>query len=733
MQSNVLHKANLWLEERLTYQGCTDRQLQGNKTSFKSHIFLAFGSLILFAIPLMIFAPQATIYIHYMFAFSGLYTLSLLLQLIFPRHHLIVHAFIGTVMHLMTFYTILKLGGIATSGGLIFAGVANVLSTLQRQRNWLPVSMFSLFSVLVVLLVVLKPWLNIPAQMTPGLNAILWMAMSIILIGAELGFVLWFIRQQRRLEELEAKHLKEISEFKDRFFTNITHEFRTPLTVIDGMADLIRARPEEWQDIGLKKIKTSSHTLLQLVNQMLNLAKTEAGAVSVHMVRRDINNYIGYLVEQFSSEALRREIDLRFASTGEPFEMDFDPEKMMHIITNLVSNALKYTPKGGLVEIATEVGDNEKIFSIRISDTGIGIEREHLEHLFDRFYRIEQQLSSGGTGIGLALTKELVQLVHGTISVQSMKDKGSEFTVILPVTRDAEFSDMPGVTYLQTFEDDQYKRDIPVGQAFSTGQSSVSLLHTDKAYASKLPLLLIVEDSSDVVLYLQAILRYEYRIEVAGNGKTGHEKALEFIPDIVLSDVMMPVMDGIEMLDKLKNDIRTSHIPVVLLTAKADIDSRLAGLERGADAYLAKPVDERELHIQLKNLINLRKKFHERYASLEKLPDTSDKNIQKEDEFMLKVRQVLETNLQEDEFGISQLCRELSVSHAQLYKKFKCVSNKTIADYFKSLRLRRAKELLSTTGLNITEVTFRVGFKSLSYFSREFTREFGITPRAYRK
>jgi YesN/AraC family two-component response regulator len=222
-------------------------------------------------------------------------------------------------------------------------------------------------------------------------------------------------------------------------------------------------------------------------------------------------------------------------------------------------------------------------------------------------------------------------------------------------------------------------------------------------------------------------------VAVAVNGKTGLEKALEIIPDIILSDVMMPVMDGIEMLDKVKNDIRTSHIPVVMLTAKADINSRLAGLERGADAYLAKPVDERELHIQLKNLVELRKKLYERYASLDHIPATTDKYLKKEDDFMLKVKRVLETNLEDDEFGITQLCNEMAVSHTQLYKKFKSLSNKTIADFFKTLRLLKARELLSTTNLNITEVTYAVGFKSLSYFSREFTREFGKPPSDFRK
>jgi len=732
MKREGLFNLNLWLEKKLYFPGCTDKQLQGNITVFENHIFLSATGLI-YAISLSIFAPQITLYIHYMTAFGSLYVLSLILQLLFPRPYMVIHTCISSTMYLLTFYYIFRMGGIPTSAGLIFAGMSNVLATIPRQRTWLPISMFSLFCVLVVILMVLKPWLHVPAQMTPGLNSLLYATNAIILTGGALGFVLRFIRQQRKLEELEARHLKEINEFKDRFFTNITHEFRTPLTIIKGMGNLIKSRPGEWMGIGLQKIETNSDILLRLVNQMLTLAKTEAGAISVNLVRRDVNKYLAYLVEQFSSEALRRKIDLRFTSAAEPFEMDFDPEKLMHIITNLVFNALKCTPEGGRVEVTSGVIDNGKMFSIRVKDTGIGIEKEHLEHLFDRFYRIEHQLSPEGTGIGLALTKEMVQLLKGTISVESTKGEGSEFTVLLPVTRNAPLSGTPEAADLIKVTDDQFEKAGSYGEPLYPRQSPEELLSVVTAIPDKLPLLLIVEDSSDVVLYLQAILKYEYRIEVAENGNIGMKKAMEIIPDIILSDVMMPAMDGIELLEKVKNDIRTSHIPVVMLTAKADIDSRLAGLERGADAYLAKPVDERELHIQLKNLVELRRRLYERYRSLEKFPETSDICIKKEDEFMIKVRQVLETNLEDEEFGILNLCRELAVSQSQLYKKIKSLSNITIADYFKLLRLHKARELLLTTSLNVTEVAYAAGFKSLSYFSREFAHKFGKSPSEFRK
>lgn len=247
-----------------------------------------------------------------------------------------------------------------------------------------------------------------------------------------------------------------------------------------------------------------------------------------------------------------------------------------------------------------------------------------------------------------------------------------------------------------------------------------------------LPLLLIVEDSHDVSRYLEAILKNEYQVEHAENGKKGLEKAMRLIPDIILSDVMMPEMDGISLLEKVKNDIRTSHIPVVMLTAKADASSRLSGLERGADAYLAKPFEEKELHIILKNLVEIRKRLYERYSSPENFPLLPDPGFRMEDEFMGKVKQVLEENLEDDEFGIAQLCREIAVSRTQLYRKFKSVSNKSIAEYFKFLRLTKAKTLLSFTSMNVTEVAFAAGFKNLSYFSREFAHQFGKSPKEFR-
>ena len=254
MQKKRLNKLNQWLEKKLNFPGCTDRQLHGNITVFETHVFLAIYAL-MFVIPFLFFAPQLSLIIQYAIIFFSLYFLSSSLQLFFPGRILVIHTCVSVAMHLITFYYIIQYGGISTSGGLIYAGISNVLTSIMLQRKWLPISMFSLWGVLVVLMVVLQPRLHVPDQMTPAINSILWLFNSIIITGSGLIFVLQFIRQQRKLEELETNHLKEINELKDRFFTNITHEFRTPLTIIEGMADLIKARPEQWMGTGLQKIK----------------------------------------------------------------------------------------------------------------------------------------------------------------------------------------------------------------------------------------------------------------------------------------------------------------------------------------------------------------------------------------------------------------------------------------------------------------------------------------------
>jgi len=713
----------MWVEQLVSYPDCDRKTLNVRKTMWIGTVF-GLIHVILHTGVFLVFFPQALhLLINYGYTLLIFLTIGLFLTpKLIKGFNLYLGFHLGALL-LVTFYIILKLGGIATSAGLIFACLAFVLSSVPLQNARITVFLFILFTIIVILSGLLVPWLTVPKEITPRINAIVFVMNTLSMSLLIFYLTISFFAQQSQVEKLESDKLKELNESKNKLFANITHEFRTPLTVIQGMAGLIEKNPEEWHKQGTQKIKDNSNILLNLVNQMLDLTKIETGMMPLRWVQGEINAYIGYVTELFKSVADSQNITLNFSPSGNHFVMDFDPDKLLHILSNLFSNALKFTPEGGLVTISTIPDDSKQMISIRVEDSGIGINPDLLPHIFDRFYRIDNgNNNSNGTGLGLALAKELTEMLGGTISVESQLGVGTLFVVELPVRHNASTESYSGIE----IRNEQVT-------ALSTVRNRTKLvLEQINHPGENLPVLLIVEDSHDVSDYLAALLKSEYQVKHAENGKIGFENAINTIPDIILSDVMMPEMDGIELLGRLKNDIRTSHIPVVMLTAKADVASRLEGLERGSDAYLGKPFDEKELHIILKNLLEIRRKLHERYASPENFPLLPENGYKVEDAFMVKVKQVLEANLENDEYGISQLCRELAVSHTQLYRKFKSVSNKTIAEYFKSLRLNKAKILLSSTTMNVTEVAFAAGFKNLSYFSREFTTQFGKSPKEFR-
>ncbi len=716
MKKKLSATINQKIEKLLSYQGCGKIELTTRKALWTS-TFFGFLHVLILTFSFLFFVPELTILIKYGFTCLAILSITLLvipfLKKAFNRYitlHLLS-------LILVTFYTIYQLGGIATSAGLIVAGLSFVLLSIPLQTISVTIFMFVVYSVFIVFIGFIGPNLAIPEQITTLRNSIIWMINTLSMSALSVVFVVDSIRQQRKFEHLEASKQKELNEAKTKLFTNITHEFRTPLTIIQGMSDLIQQKPDQWLTEGTHKISKNSQILLKLVNQMLDISKIEAGSMPVKKIQADINPFISYYTELFRSVAHEKNIGLYFTSDNKPVVMDFDPEKLMHIITNLLSNAFKFTPENGRIEVKTHLKTKKRLFVIKVIDSGIGIQKEHLFHIFDRFYQLENNLTNNGTGLGLAIVKEFTEMLSGSVTVESDPGAGTIFTLQLPQTNDAT-------------TDNQILPELFSTREHITLHQTNNAKKTGLGFSEKneLPLLLIVEDSEDVSLYLNAILQNEYNIELAGNGKKGLNKSLELIPDIILSDVMMPEMDGIEMLGKIKNDFRTSHIPVVMLTAKADIDSRLTGLERGADAYISKPFNEAELHIQLKNLVEQRKKLHERYASFAKYPETKDLSVKTEDAFMVKIRSILEKNMDNEDYTIHELCSEMAVSHAQLYRKFKSISNQTIAGYFKLLRLNKANELLAGQNINVTQVAFAVGFKNLSHFSREYSQLFGKSP-----
>jgi len=486
-------------------------------------------------------------------------------------------------------------------------------------------------------------------------------------------------------------------------------------------------------------ILRNAGNLLRLVNQMLDLSKLDSGKLSIHWEMGDVVLFLQYLSESFHSYAATKDIQLTYYPEVKSLAMDYDREKLQQIISNLLSNALKFTPEGGKVVFhvaevpaSNDLADN--MLQIKVSNSGIGIFSEHLANIFDRFYQVDDTHTqkSEGTGIGLSLTKELVELMGGSISVKSEPGKGAEFTVLLPVRKSAAPSlELPQIE--TAIPASGLKIDEPMTSSLETGG-----LETDET-----PLLLLIEDNADVAIYIRTCLEGQYKVLWARNGQLGIEKALETVPDVIISDVMMPLKDGYEVTQFLKNDERTSHIPIILLTAKAGVSSRITGLERGADVYLSKPFDKKELLVHVENLIELRRKLQAHYAggatfSLNKTAihepfPADEKAVQIEDAFLEKVNEILEKHLSNSEFEVPQLSREVLMSQSQIYRKIKALTGKSIVAYLRSYRLQKGRELLRTSAKNISEVAYEVGFSDPAYFSRLFSKEFGVPPMESRK
>jgi signal transduction histidine kinase/DNA-binding response OmpR family regulator len=564
-----------------------------------------------------------------------------------------------------------------------------------------------------------------------------------------LGFIcfLYFFRQnqfKRALQNSENVRLQELDSLKTKLYNNITHEFRTPLTVIIGMAgQLAEQENQEVQtqadllpDIQKKSnlILRNARSLLQLINQMLDLSKLDNKKMTLDWVKGDIVAFLLYLSESYSSYAIGRGIQFMHSSPIESLKMDYDQEKLYHIISNLISNSFKYTPEGGTISFQVNKisasSKKEPQLQLKISDSGVGIAKENLPLIFDRFYQADDSYTrkGEGTGIGLAYTKELVELMGGNISVKSEIGQGAEFTVLLPIHNKA----------IITADINLRKIEVPVIDKHTN--LSVPLLDQE---SEESPLLLIIEDNADVATYIHSCLTVIYRVQWAKNGQLGIDMAIELIPDIIISDIMMPEKDGYEVTQFLKNDERTSHIPIILLTGKADIISKIAGLERGADVYLSKPFDKQELLVRIKNLIKLRKRLQIRYSgqaafnikntTTEEAVLETNNGFLFEDAFLKKVNTIIEIQLSNSEFTIPQLSKELNMSQSQLYRKIKAITGKTITAYLRRYRLHQSRILLQSTTMNISEVAYEVGFADPLYFSRMFSEEYGIPPKESRK
>lgn len=549
-----------------------------------------------------------------------------------------------------------------------------------------------------------------------------WAYLLYFLLAGGALFTFYKNRLRQKLEHAEAERLKSLDEFKNRFFTNITHEFRTPLTVILGMADQLEIQPPGQPSNHLQLIKRNGENLLRLINQILDLAKLESNSLKINYVQGDVLAYLRYIAESLHSLANAQNLMLRVESDQAKIVMDYDPERLLQVVHNFLSNAIKFSPDGGTVTMRLYF--KNKWLTIEVADEGPGIPLEDQGKIFDRFFQAKNKSNSTteGSGIGLALTRELVLAMDGELYFECPPSGGTVFFVHLPVTN-------RGV-----FEEPNFGREPKtIGLEKAGAGAAPGGLDTG-------PLVLLIEDNPDVVEYLTACLSGNYRLIFAYNGRSGIEKALETVPDLIILDVMMPEKDGFEVCDFLKNDERTSHIPVVLLTAKADVESRLTGLRRRADVYLAKPFHQEELLVQVQNLLETRQKLRERYASPDfgfntsnGMPDPETeaqhpKPENLEDAFFKKFRGVLEANFADPEFSLEVICRELAMSRTQVYRKLMALTGRSAIEHIQSFRLEKSRSLLQAGGLNVSEVAFQTGFNDPKYFSRVFSEHFGQPP-----
>jgi signal transduction histidine kinase/DNA-binding response OmpR family regulator/ligand-binding sensor domain-containing protein len=573
-----------------------------------------------------------------------------------------------------------------------------------------------------------------------------WWAYLFYLLVIGLGIRAYFkfrvkeakLQHQLNFEQQEAKRVKELDAVKTQLYTNITHEFRTPLTVILGMAQQVKNKPDEYFDNGMNMIVRNGENLLKLVNEMLDLSKLESGKMELHLQQGDVIHFLRYIVESFQSLAESQKKQFHFLSEIDSLYVSYDSEKLRQIVANLLSNALKFTPEKGNVYIS--IAANAKTdkattaLIIKVKDTGIGIPESQLKHIFERFYQLDNSHTrkAEGTGIGLALTKELAKLMDGDIVVKSPptgSNKGTEFTVSLQLQK----VNTQEINIVNSFEEKEFTSKIAIHNQYNNIENG----DTQK------PLILLVEDNADVVAYTASCLP-DYRFAVGKDGREGFEIATEIIPDLIITDVMMPYVDGFELCRMLRADERTSHIPIIMLTAKADIESKLEGLERGADVYLEKPFHKDELLLRIKKLLELRKKLQQFYIKQAGI-NTVTEIIETitpleiplaiepiENEFVKKVREAVEAHIEDVNFSVEQLCKHIFMSHSQLHRKLDALTGYSPNKFIRIIRLNKATALLKDSANSIASIALDCGYNDAGYFARVFKQEYGVTPQEWR-
>ncbi|MBN9385790.1 MAG: response regulator [Chitinophagaceae bacterium] len=552
------------------------------------------------------------------------------------------------------------------------------------------------------------------------------------------GVILWAIRyrairklknrfalEQERLrmkqlieqERMEAERLHEFDQLKIKFLTNLSHEFRTPISLITGPIDKLQATEADPDKQGqLNMVKRNARRLLNLVNQLLDFRKLVDQELKLNCTEGDIIHFLREAAESFRDIAERKQIVFTYKAGLNHFYTLFDRDKIERVLFNLLGNAFKFTGKDGKISLEIKQAHPSKEFLIIISDTGCGISADDQRRIFDRFFQgnAHAGVINKGSGIGLSITKDFIRLHGGTISVESAPGKGSVFTVSLPL------ENIPGSVNEIVPDENTLKNEI-------AGSTAVPA----KVPATDMLTVLLVEDNEDFRSYLKDNLKYYYKIIEAGDGREGWQKAISRHPDVIVSDISMPDMDGIELSRKIRSEKRTSHIPVILLTALTGEAYQLKGLETGASDYLTKPFSFEILNIKIRNLVTLNQQLKQTYTRRLNI-ETPVNEVESEDErLILSVTQYIESNLDSATLSVEDLCRHVYMSHASLYRKIVDLTGETPVEFIRSIKLNKAADLLERSNMKISEIGYAVGFTTPNYFTRAFKAKFNVSPSEF--
>ena len=551
------------------------------------------------------------------------------------------------------------------------------------------------------------------------------------------------VERQRDQLEKQAVRLAEIDQIKSRFFANITHEFRTPLTLtigpLEDLLDVSELGADDAEQVRLSL--RNARRLMRLINQILDVSRLEAGRLRVHARPYDLAAFLRELVQAFSPLAERKRITLSFEAEPETVTVYFDADQMEKVFGNLLSNALKFTPEDGAVRVTVREDAGRAV--VRVADTGPGIAPDDLAHVFDRFYQTGESDSKlqPGTGIGLSLVKELVELHGGSIGAESAVGRGSVFVVRLPKGKGHLAPEQVAAAEAFEAEPEEAEErlvryaDLPEPRSEGAPAEEVSEEEAEAGNApgDDVPLVLVVDDNAELRAFVRRHLEPDYRVAEAEDGAAALALARQCVPDLIVSDVMMPGLDGDALCRAVKTDPEIDFVPVILLTARASMAGKLQGLEEGADDYLTKPFEMRELLTRVRNLIEQRRRLRARWEGDGAALRLAAPEVTPSDEaFLGAVLAAIEAGMADETFSVARLAEAVGQSRVNLHRKLKQLSGKTPSEWILMLRLERAAALLSGGAGSVSEVAYGVGFKSVSYFCKCFRERYGVTPARYR-